>query len=365
MRHLMTTEHHNWGGNAVAHKVLVLSRKFREGNSEFLQDFLARRNCEMIDAEIQYPIDQEQLCRLAADAEGIITGLEWISPRVMEAAPNLKVVSAGGVGYDHIDIEEANRRGIAVAICAGCNNHSVSELAFGMMISLARNVLIVDRSIRDGAWFPYDRIPSDANTELWGKTIGIVGLGRVGKSTALLAKAFGMRVLAADIAWDLTFANEHGISYMSYDEVLKHSDYVSLHCPLDDQTRDLIDERAIELMKPTAFLINTARGPIVKESALVGALESGRIAGAGLDVFQFEPHPDNPYTEFPNVVLTPHIGGTTKEAFDRALYLALVNVTNVLNGDPPHCQVNPEVTAYRALAANRERRVIPPPSSAV
>ncbi len=349
----------------MAHKVLVLSRKFREGNREFLDEFLARRGCELIDRDMHYPIDQAQLCELAADADAIITGLEWISPRVMEAAPNLKVVSAGGVGYDHIDVEEATRRDIAVAICAGCNNHSVSELAFAMMVNLARNVLVVDRSIRDGEWFPYDRIPLEANCELWGKTLGIVGLGRVGKSTALLGKAFGMRVLAADIVWDLTFANEHGISYMSFDEVVRQSDFISLHCPLDEQTRDLIDERAIELMKPSAFLINTARGPIVKESALVEALLAGRIAGAGLDVFQFEPHPDNPYTEFPNVVLTPHIGGTTREAFDRALYLALVNVTNVLNGDPPHCQVNPEVTAYREVARSRERRVVPPPSSAV
>ena len=349
----------------MAHKVLILSRKFREGNREYLDEFLARRGCEMIDREMRYPIDQAQLCDLASEAEGIITGLEWISPRVMEAAPNLRVVSAGGVGYDHIDVEEATRRNIAVGICAGCNNHSVSELAFAMMINLARNVLVVDRSIRDGEWFPYDRIPLEANSELWGKTLGIVGLGRVGKSTALLGKAFGMRVLAADIAWDLTFANEHGISYMPFEDVLRQSDFVSLHCPLDEYTRDLIDERAIDLMKQSAFLINSARGPIVKEVALVEALQSGRIAGAGLDVFQFEPHPDNPYTEFSNVVLTPHIGGTTKEAFDRALYLALVNVTNVLNGNPPHCQVNPEVTAYRALGGNRERRVIPPPSSIV
>jgi phosphoglycerate dehydrogenase-like enzyme len=159
----------------------------------------------------------------------------------------------------------------------------------------------------------------------------------------LLGRAFGMKVLATDIAWDITFANEHGISYVPLDDLLRQSDYVSLHCPLNDTTRSLIDERAIELMKPSAYLINTARGPVVKESALVNALATNRIAGAGLDVFQVEPHPDNPYTEFTNVILTPHIGGSTQEAFDRSLYLALVNVTNVLNGLPPHCQVNPEV----------------------
>lgn len=349
----------------MAHKVLILSRKFREGNRDFLEEFLARRDCELIDTEIRYPIDQDQLCALAREAEGIITGLEWISPRVIDAAPNLKVVSAGGVGFDHVAVEAATKRGIAVTICAGCNNHSVSELAFGMMVDLARNVLEFDRTMRQGEWFPYDRVPLESNWELWGKTLGIVGLGRVGKSTALLGKAFGMRVIASDIAWDLTFANEHGISFMPTDDVFRQSDFISLHCPLTYQTRSLIDERAIDMMKPTAFVINTARGPIVKESALVDALRSKRIAGAGLDVFESEPHPSNPYLEFPNVVLTPHIGGTTNEAFSRALYLALVNVTNVLNGEAPHCQVNPEVTSYLGNGVNRERELIPPPSSIV
>ena len=329
------------GVRGMPHEVLILSRKFQQAKRDFIDEFLARRDCVMTDRPMTYPLDQDQLCDLAATAEGIITGLEWISPRVMQSAPRLKVVSAGGVGYDHIDVAEANRRGIVVGICAGCNNHSVSELAFGMMIDLVRNVVNHDREIKAGGWIHYDTMPM--GSELWGKTLGIVGLGRVGRSTALLGKAFGMRVIASDIAWDITFANEHGISYLPLEDVLRQSDYVSLHCPLTDVTRHLIDDRAIELMKPSAYLINTARGPVVEEAALVNALASNRIAGAGLDVFQREPHPDNPYTEFSNVVLTPHIGGSTREAFDRSLYLALINVTNVLNGLPAHCQVNPEM----------------------
>ncbi len=343
----------------MAHKILILSRRLREEKRTMVEEFLASRNCEMIDRAITYPIDQDQLVDLAAEAEGIITGLEWISPRVMAAAPKLKVVSAGGVGYDHIDVPEANRRGIAVAICAGVNNHSVAELAFGMMISLSRTVGVYDRALREGIWSPYDTVRT--GQELWDKTIGIVGLGRVGRSVGLLARAFGMRVLATDIAWDLTFAAAHGISYVPLDILLRESDYVSLHCPLNSTTRDLIDEQAIEMMKPTAFLINTARGPIVKEVALVNALASGRIAGAGLDVFRVEPHPDNPYLEFPNVVLTPHIGGTTKEAYERSVYLSLVNVTNVFNGMAPHCQVNTEVSPH--LEFVREEEPVKPPSS--
>ncbi|HLT20518.1 MAG TPA: NAD(P)-dependent oxidoreductase, partial [Thermomicrobiales bacterium] len=122
--------------------------------------------------------------------------------------------------------------------------------------------------------------------------------------------------------------------------LLRESDFVSLHVPLTPFTHELINEETLALMKPGAILINTARGPVVKESALVDALASGRIAGAGLDVFRVEPHPDNPYVEFDNVILTPHIGGSTREAFDRSLYLAMTNVCNVLNGMPAHCQVN-------------------------
>lgn len=343
----------------MPHKILILSRRHREDRREMVDEFLASRNCEMIDLPVTYPVDQDQLCELVAEAEGIITGLEWISERVMEAAPKLKVVSAAGVGFDHIDARAATRRGVAVGICAGVNNHSVSELAIGMMISLSRTVGIYDRTIREGSWLPYDGF--QRGQELFGKTIGIVGLGRVGRSTALLAKAFGMKVLATDIAWDITFAAEHGIAYVPLERLLQESDYVTLHCPLTSVTRDLIDERTIEMMKPSAFLINTARGPIVKEAALVNALSTNRIAGAGLDVFRVEPHPDNPYTEFGNVVLTPHIGGATAEASERSVYLSLVNVTNVFQGMEPHCQVNPGVSPH--LEFVKEEVAIKPPSS--
>jgi phosphoglycerate dehydrogenase-like enzyme len=326
----------------MPHEILILSRKFWSARNEFVDDFLARRDCVAAEHDVTYPVAEDQLCEIVSTAEGIITGLEHITQRVIDSAPRLKVVSAGGVGFDHIDLAAANRREIVVANCAGCNNHSVSELAFGMMLTLARNVVVHDKEIKNGGWTPYDIAVQ--GSELWGKTLGIVGLGRVGKATALLARAFGMRVLAYDIVWDITFANQNGITLAPLDTLLAQSDWVTLHCPLTSATRELIDERAIDLMKPTAFLINTARGPVVKESALVNALASKRIAGAGLDVFQVEPHPDNPYTEFSNVVLTPHIGGSTMEAFDRSLYLALTNVTNVVNGMPAHCQVNPHFT---------------------
>ena len=314
-------------------EVLILSRKFRE-QSDFAREFLEARGCTLAEREFDYPVTEDVLVDIIKDVDGLITGLEQITPRVFAAANRLKVVSAGGVGYDHVNVDEANERGVAVCICAGCNNYSVSELVFGMMVGLARNIYPADRAMRQGEWMRY------LGFDLWGKTLGVVGLGRVGKAVALLGRAFGMRVLANDIDWDITFANEHGISYVPYERILDESDFVTMHVPLTPQTLHMVDESAIERMKPTAYLINCARGPVVKESALVDALKRNRIAGAALDVFEVEPHPDNPYAGMDNVILTPHIGGSTQEAFDRAFYLALVNVSNVLNGLPAHCQVN-------------------------
>jgi D-3-phosphoglycerate dehydrogenase len=322
----------------MSKEVLILSRKFRESDSEYVERFMAERGCHVAQKTISYPVDEAQLCELASTAGGIITGLERITPAVFEAAPRLKVVSTGGVGFDHVDLEAAGRHGVVVANCAGCNNHAVSELAFAMMLNLARKVRANDIAMRTDGWASAGDLRDGG--ELWGKTLGIVGLGRVGKSSALLGKAFGMRVLANDIAWDITFANQNGISYVPLDTLLRQSDFITMHVPLTEFTHELIDEQAIDVMKESAILINTARGPVVKESALVSALASGRIAAAGLDVFRVEPHPDNPYVEFDNVILTPHIGGSTREAFDRSLYLAMTNVCNVLNGMPAHSQVN-------------------------
>ena len=314
-------------------EVLILSRKFRE-QTDFAQEFLEARGCTIAERSFDYPVTEDALVEIMPDVDGLITGLEQITPRVFAAANRLKVVSAGGVGYDHINVEEANRRGVAVCICEGCNNYSVSELVFGMMVGLARGIYPADRALREGEWMRY------LGFDLWGKTLGIIGLGRVGKSVALLGRAFGMRVLANDVSWDITFANQNGISYVPVERILTESDFVTLHVPLTPQTHEMIDEAALSRMKSSAYLINAARGPVVKESALVDALKSNKIAGAGLDVFEFEPHPSNPYIGLDNVIMTPHVGGSTQEAFDRALYLALVNVSNVLNGMPAHCQVN-------------------------
>lgn len=317
----------------MPHKVLMTTPKFLEFES-FVREYLRDNNCEVVEHQQHRVMNEARLQEIIGPANGLITGLEPVTERVLAAAPNLKVVSAGGVGYDHIDLDAATRHGVAVCICAGCNNHSVAELTFGLLLGLARQIYTADRAIRAGEW---TRV---TGPELWGKTIGIVGLGRVGKSVGLLARGFGMRVLAADIVWDITFANEHQLSYVPLPRLLAESDVVTLHCPLTPRTRNLIDEQALARMRPGAYLINTARGPIVDEAALVDALRSGKIAGAGLDVFETEPRENNPFVGLPNTILTTHIGGASNEAVARSLELALMNVTAVLDGRPPVCQVN-------------------------
>jgi phosphoglycerate dehydrogenase-like enzyme len=268
------------------------------------------------------------------EAAGMITALEPVTARVLAAAPRLRVICATGVGYDHIDVEAATARGVAVCTSAGSNHQSVAELTLGLLVAVARQIALGDRVLRRGSWEPL------VGPELWGKTLGIVGLGRIGKAVALLARAFGMRVIATDIVLDHTFGSAHAVEYVPLLKLLRLADFVSLHCPLTPATRGLMNARTFRLMKPTAYLINTARGPVVDEPALVQAILSRQIAGAALDVFPDEPHIDAKLREAPNVVLTPHIGGSANEALERMMELALLNVTQVLEGAPPISRVN-------------------------
>jgi D-3-phosphoglycerate dehydrogenase len=312
----------------IMQHVLISSVKFAR-HMDAARDFLSEYGIALIEHDRHRQMDEATLLQLVPTVAGLIAGPERVTEHVMAAAPQLQVVCAPGVGYDHIDVEAATRRGIVVCTCPGCNHHAVAEMALGMLISLARNIGMADRAMRQGRW------SSVRGVELWGKTMGIVGLGNIGKSLALRARALGMRVLAMDSVRDITFASAHEISYVPLATLLRESDVVSLHCPLTPRTRGLINARTLALMKPTAYLINTARGPLVEQAALVQALRAGRLAGAGLDVFETEPLQHNPFTEFENVVLTPHCAGGTQEAVDASLEVALQNVVAVLNGQRP------------------------------
>ena len=316
------------------HKVLLTTPRFFAFEA-MIREHLAEHGCEVLEHRAHdMQMKEETLLTLVPEAAGMITALEPVTARVLAAAPRLRVICATGVGYDHIDVEAATARGVIVCTSAGSNHQSVAELTLGLMVAVARQIAHGDRVLRHGGWEPL------VGPELWGKTLGIVGLGRIGKAVALLARAFGMRVIATDIVLDHTFGSVHHVEYVPLPKLLRLADVVSLHCPLTPATRGLMNERTFRLMKPTAYLINTARGPVIDEPALVQAILARRIAGTALDVFPDEPHIDARLREAPNVVLTPHIGGSANEALERMMELALLNITQVLEGAPPISRVN-------------------------
>jgi phosphoglycerate dehydrogenase-like enzyme len=265
------------------HKVLLNTPRVFAFEA-MIREHLAEHGCEVLEhRKHDMQMKEETLLTLVPEAAGMITALEPVTARVLAAAPRLRVICATGVGYDHIDVEAATARGVAVCTSAGSNHQSVAELTLGLMVAVARQIALGDRVLRRGGWEPL------VGPELWGKTLGIVGLGRIGKAVALLARAFGMRVIATDIVLDHTFGSVHHVEYVPLPKLLRLADFVSLHCPLTPATRGLMNERTFRLMKPTAYLINTARGPVIDEAALVQAILARQIAGAPSTSFRTSP----------------------------------------------------------------------------
>jgi len=232
--------------------------------------------------------------------------------QLLQQLPDLRIITQTGNHAYHIDLAAAEELGIIVAKAAGGFCRSAGELAIGLMIAVMRQIPFADREIKSGRW------PTPMTHVLRGKTLGIVGLGHVGRHVAKIATAFDMKVLAWGRRLTAEAAIQVGAECSGLDDLLRYSDIVSIHATLSEETRGLIDAKRFELMKPTSFLINTARGPIVDEAALCAALSSGQIAGAGLDVFDKEPLPaSHPLTKLPNVVLTSHLGWPTDEMYSQ------------------------------------------------
>ncbi|GAB6101230.1 hydroxyacid dehydrogenase [Thermococcus atlanticus] len=277
----------------------------------------------------EYP-DEERLVELVGDVEAVIVRSKpKVTRKVIEAAPKLRVIGRAGVGLDNIDLEAAKERGIEVVNSPGASSRSVAELALALMFNVARKIAFADRRMREGVWAKKQCL----GMELEGKTLGIVGFGRIGYQIAKIAKAMGMNLLLYDPYPNEERAREVGGKFVELEELLKESDVITLHVPLLDSTYHLINEERLKLMKPTAILINAARGPIVDTDALVKALREGWIAGAALDVFEEEPLPKgHPLTELDNVVLTPHIGASTVEAQMRAGVQVAEQIVEILKG---------------------------------
>lgn len=263
--------------------------------------------------------DTAELIRRAADADVVVESNMPLRKEFFDACPKLKMLSIAFTGLDHIDMEECAKRGIVVKNAAGYSTNAVAELAFAMMIGLYRKIAENDRITREA-----ERGGLMPGIEVAGKTIGIIGAGNIGQRVAEIAKAFGCRVLM----WNRTPKTIEGVSFVDKETLLKESDIVTLHIALNNKTRDFITAKDLSLMKKTAILINTARGPVVNEKDLANALNDNVIAGAAIDVYSTEPpvRKDNPVLGAKNTLLLPHIGFATKEAFEKRLKIVVDNV---------------------------------------
>jgi D-3-phosphoglycerate dehydrogenase len=274
---------------------------------------------------------ESELIRRIGDADVVVNirAHARISAAVLAACDRLRLISVWGTGTDHIDLDACHARGVTVANTPGVNAHAVAEHTMALMLAVTRRIPQMDAGVRGGQW------PRGTLMQLEGNTLGIIGLGAVGRRVAGLAASFGMRLLASTYGDDAGRAAAVGARHMPIETLLRESDVVSLHLRLSDATSNILSREHLALMKSSAFLINTARGGLVDRAALIDALRNGRLAGAGLDVFHEEPvRADDPLLALPNVVLTPHNAGMTREVVDLGLRRAVENVAAYLHGTP-------------------------------
>ena len=262
-----------------------------------------------------------------------------VTKEVINKGKNLKVIGRAGVGVDNIDVPEATKRKIPVVNAPGGATVSVAELTFAHMLSLARNLSKSDKTMKNGEW----EKKTLKGTELCDKTLGLVGSGRIGTEVGKRAIAFGMKVIVYDPYLSKETAEEQGFELADLDSLLKNSDFISIHTPLTDETKKMIDEKEFKKMKNTAFIVNCARGGIIDENALYNSLKEGKIRGAALDVYENEPPKNSPLLTLDNIVFTPHIGASTKEAQIRAGTITAEQVLKILNNEKPDFCVNKEI----------------------
>ncbi len=288
-------------------------------------------------ADVEYhpslPASTSVLVERIAGAQFVINIRSSVSfgEDVFAACPSLKILSLWGTGTDHVDLAAATASGVTVTNTPGVSAVAMAEHALALMLAVARDIPRIDSKTRNGAW------PRGFVTQLHGKTLGVVGLGAIGTQTARIAKGIGMRVIAWTRNPEGKPVEELGLELVSLDELYRRSDVVSLHVRLTPETTGMVGERELAAMKDSAILINTARGPVVDEGALLEALSGGYIRGAGVDVFDREPLPENhPLGALPNIVMTPHSGGVTPEALEAGLQMAVDNVFAALAGRSAH-----------------------------
>ncbi|HID90826.1 TPA: D-glycerate dehydrogenase [Candidatus Bathyarchaeota archaeon] len=325
------------------YKVFV-TRRIPEPGLELL-----RKECEVTINPEDRVLAKDEIIKNVKGKDGLLCLLtDKIDAEVMDAEPKLKVISNYAVGYDNIDVEAATKRGIAVTNTPGVLTDAVADLAWALLMSIARRIVEADRFVRAGRWKGWAPMLMLGGA-VHGRTLGIVGLGRIGSAVARRARGFDMKVLYHDVVRREGLERELGLEHVPLEELLRRSDYVTLHVPLLPATYHLIGERELGLMKRSAYLINTSRGPVVDEAALARALEEGRIAGAALDVYEREPKVHESLLRLDNVVLVPHIGSATIETRTKMAMMAAENLLAVLKGKIPPSLVNKEVLKVTPL----------------
>lgn len=314
-------------------KVLVTARM----PAEVLSLIEREHQVEGYDQDI--PMDRQRLLRSIADKEGVLcTITDRLDAEVLEHAPALKVIANYGVGFEHIEVEAATHRGIPVTNTPGVLTDATADLAFALILATARRLVEGDKRVRAGKFTYWAPMPF-LGRGVSGKTLGLVGLGRIGQAMAKRARGFDMRVIYySRTPLEPVAEQALRVSYAPLQTLLREADFVSLHVPLTPETRHLISAPELALMKSSAFLINTARGPVVDEAALVTALRRGQIQGAGLDVYEREPELSPGLADLENAILLPHVGSATIETRTQMAQMAAENLLAGLRGDrPPNC----------------------------
>ncbi|HHY41377.1 MAG TPA: phosphoglycerate dehydrogenase [Thermoanaerobacterales bacterium] len=307
----------------TTYKILITPRSFGKSSSKPL-DLLKEKGYEVVQNPYGRIMTRQEMMKHIVDVDGIIVGVDPLDREVLACGKRLKAISKYGVGTDNIDVDYAKEKNIPVMRTVGANAEAVADFTFALMLAVARRIVEIDAGCRKLNW---NKITS---IEVHGKTLGLIGLGAIGKKVARRAAGFDMKVLAFDTFKDEVYAKENGITYVTLEELLKESDFISLHLPLTDETRNLISYEQFKMMKPMAVIVNTARGGIIDENALLWALKEKRIWGAGIDVFEEEPPKNSELLKMDNIVIGSHCAASTYEAIEKMGMMAAENLIECL-----------------------------------
>jgi D-3-phosphoglycerate dehydrogenase len=307
-------------------KILITPKSFR-GSMDKAMELLMPYNYEIIENTSGKTYAEDQMLEFCSDIDGIIVGIDPISEKVLRNAKNLKAISKYGAGLDNVDLNVAEELGIQVDRALATNATSVAELAVGFFFDLARNIILSALSVKKNGW------GRAIGREITGKTVGIVGLGAIGREVARMCSGLGMSIIAYDPYFkDNSFLEKNSIKLTVLEEVFKEADFISLHSPLTQETENMINKNTLALMKKSAYLVNTSRGGLIDEDALYEALSNGTIAGAAADVFSQEPAGEHKLMTLDNFILTAHIGAFTAEATEKMVIQSTKNLIRMLEG---------------------------------